>query len=74
MLKFFFVQTMKIYTGTRFGIHKYEFSQILTKDFLEMVWDIYLCNGPVVDNITDGSLVKNLNLLQILENWRTRHI
>ena len=39
-----------------------------------MVWDIYLCNGPVVDNITDDSLVKNLNLLQILENWRTRNI
>ena len=39
-----------------------------------MIEDIYLCNGPVVDNITDDSLVKNLNLLQILENWRIRNI
>ena len=39
-----------------------------------MVWDIYLCNGPVVDIITDDSLVKNLNLLQILENWRSYNI
>ena len=39
-----------------------------------MVWDIYLCNGPVVDNITDDSLVKNLNLLQILENWSSYNI